>query len=63
MKSSDILKQINDEFENLNAYLLLKGMEIVQSNDKLKQRIAELEAELDKIKQENYYLKRNINFN
>lgn len=63
MKSSDILKQINDEFENLNAYLLLKGMEIVHSNDKLKQRIAELEAELDKIKQENYYLKRNINFN
>jgi cell division protein FtsB len=63
MKSSDLLKQINDEFENLNTYLLLKGMEIVHSNDKLKKKVAELEAELEKIKQENYYLKRNINFN
>lgn len=63
MKTNDILRQINEEFENLNAYLMLKGMEIVKSNDMLKQRVAELEEELNKVKQENFYLKRNVNFN
>lgn len=63
MKSKDLLKQINEEFENLNAYLMIKGIEIIKSNDQLKQKIADLEEELGKLRQENYYLKRNIHFN
>ncbi len=63
MKSKELLKQINEEFENLNTYLMVKGMEIIRSNERLKERITELEEQLEKTSRENYFLKRNINCN